>query len=147
VRVVNYTGAGLSLGEEIDVDLEGSEWAVGLPEGADKAQALTDYLWDKVGWLEHVYCAHYVLFPSHWTSSDMCFGRVGSRYWASMNVVLFLTFIFPQGASNVKHYPTPSAIPSGQTLAGQHGNINLKESVTSFKNVESSVYASPPTRR
>jgi len=32
VRVVNFTGAGLSLGEELDVDSTTAAWAQGLPE-------------------------------------------------------------------------------------------------------------------
>ena len=48
VRIVNYTGAGLSLGEEIDVTAETGVWAKGLKEDDDEAQALTDFIWDKV---------------------------------------------------------------------------------------------------
>jgi glycerol-3-phosphate O-acyltransferase len=47
-RIVNFTGAGLSLGEELDVDPATASWAQGLPEGADLTQALADHLWDKV---------------------------------------------------------------------------------------------------
>lgn len=47
-RVVNFTGAGLSLGEEIDVDPATGEWAKGLGEDADKAEALTKYVLAKV---------------------------------------------------------------------------------------------------
>ena len=39
-RVVNFTGAGLALGEELDVDPATGAWAQGLPEDADKPQAL-----------------------------------------------------------------------------------------------------------
>ena len=47
-RIVNFTGAGLSLGEELDVDPATAEWAQGLPEDADLTQALADHLWEKV---------------------------------------------------------------------------------------------------
>ena len=47
-RVVNYTGAGLSLGEEIDVDVESAAWARNLPEGADKTAALAEHIWERV---------------------------------------------------------------------------------------------------
>ena len=47
-RIVNFTGAGLSLGEELDVDPATASWAQELPEGADLTQALADHLWDKV---------------------------------------------------------------------------------------------------
>lgn len=47
-RIVNYTGAGLSLGAEIDVDPATAEWAKGLPEDADLTQALANHVWEKV---------------------------------------------------------------------------------------------------
>lgn len=47
-RIVNFTGAGLSLGEELDVDPTTAEWAKGLPEDADLPQALADHVWEKV---------------------------------------------------------------------------------------------------
>ena len=47
-RIVNYTGAGLSLGAEIDVDPATAEWAKGLPEDADLTRALANHVWEKV---------------------------------------------------------------------------------------------------
>jgi len=46
-RVVNYTGVGLSLGEEIDVSNTG-EWAENLSDEADLPVALSEYIWGKV---------------------------------------------------------------------------------------------------
>jgi glycerol-3-phosphate O-acyltransferase len=46
-RIVNYTGVGLSLGEEIDVSNSG-EWTENLGEEADLPIALSEYIWGKV---------------------------------------------------------------------------------------------------
>ena len=47
-RIVNFTGAGLSLGEELDVDQATASWAQGLPEDADLTEALAEHVWEKV---------------------------------------------------------------------------------------------------
>ena len=47
-RIVNFTGAGLSLGEELDVDPATASWAQGLGEDADLPAALAEHLWQKV---------------------------------------------------------------------------------------------------
>ena len=47
-RVVNFTGAGLSLGEEIDVDPATGTWAKGLGEDGDAPAALTAHVLAKV---------------------------------------------------------------------------------------------------
>ena len=47
-RIVNFTGAGLSLGEELDVDPTTADWAKGLPEDADLTKALADHIWEVV---------------------------------------------------------------------------------------------------
>ena len=44
---MNYTGVGLSLGEEIDVSNSG-EWTENLGEEADLPIALSEYIWGKV---------------------------------------------------------------------------------------------------
>ena len=47
-RVVNFTGCGLSLGPEIDVDASTAVWARGLPEDADLTVALAEHVWEEV---------------------------------------------------------------------------------------------------
>jgi len=46
-RIVNYTGAGLSLGAEVDVSEQG-DWLSGAEPDADKVKLLSNHIWQKV---------------------------------------------------------------------------------------------------
>lgn len=47
-RIVNFTGAGLSLGAELDVDVATASWARGLGEDADLPAVFAEHVWRAV---------------------------------------------------------------------------------------------------